>query len=124
MNKSLIIAIVLGIVLIIGAALLGLSLRENKGNPPAPAAVEITKAGFYPATISVKKGSVVTWTNKDTKPHQVASDPHPTHTALPGLGSIVLTKGDSFSFIFEKTGTYTYHDHLNPLKFKGTIIVE
>ena len=44
--------------------------------------------------------------------------------SLSGLtDSDVLDPNDSFSFTFENTGTFTYHDELNPSKFKGTIIV-
>ena len=96
--------------------------------PPATAAseaqVSITKDGFVPATIQIKKGSQVTWTNKDSSSHQIASDPHPTHTNLKGLVGDKLAKDESFAFIFEKTGTFTYHDELNPLKFQGTVKVQ
>lgn len=89
------------------------------------AAVSITKEGFSPATIKVKKGTSVTWTNNDTANHQVSSDPHPTHDQLPELGDGDLTaSGESFSFVFDKTGEFTYHDNLNPLTFQGKVIVE
>lgn len=88
------------------------------------AVVSITEEGFSPATIQITKGSAVRWTNTDSSPHQIASDPHPTNTSLPGLYSDPLAEGDSYSYTFEKSGTYTYHDHLNPLKFKGTVIVK
>ena len=67
---------------------------------------------------------MVTWTNNDKAPHIVASDPHPSHTNLEGLDSISdIAPNNSYSYIFEKTGEYTYHDHLNPFKFKGTVVV-
>lgn len=114
-------------------------LQSSKDGKPAPqtpntadssattqqSAIVITKDGFSPATVRVQKGTTVTWTNQDDSPHQVTSDPHPTHEALPGLDSEeALAKGDSFSFTFEQPGTFTYHDHLNPLKLLGTVIVE
>lgn len=108
-------------------ALNGIPRVNEQQTPVAPqmqAQVTITDKGFSPATIKVKKGSQVTWTNLDKAPHLVASDPHPTHTLLPGLESPVLLSNDSYSFIFEKVGSFTYHDHLNPYKFKGTVIVE
>ena len=127
-------ALVLIAVVILALAFLGFLFLTGGKKPPvvekpavtkiaSEAQVEITKDGFSPETIQVQKGTQVTWTNKDSSPHQVASDPHPTHTNLKGLVSDSLTQGDSFSFIFEKEGTFTYHDHLNPLKFKGTVIV-
>ncbi|MBW3538538.1 cupredoxin domain-containing protein, partial [Candidatus Parcubacteria bacterium] len=95
------------------------------GTAPARAvAVTITDQGFVPATVQVPAGSRVTWTNSDAAAHQVAADPHPTHDSLPGLQSIALGKGGSFSHTFDAPGTYTYHDHQNPLKFRGTVVVE
>lgn len=93
--------------------------------PVAQATVTITKTGFVPATIKIKKGQQVTWTNTDTKDHQVSADPHPSHSSLPNLSetSKILPQ-ESMSFTFEKTGTYGYHDELNPLTLKGTVIVE
>ena len=95
-----------------------------KTTPVLAATVTITKDGFVPATIQVKKGSQVTWTNTDGATHQVVTDPHPAHTNLKSLDSDPLGQGDSFTFTFEKTGTYGYHDEMNPLKFKGTVIVK
>ena len=73
--------------------------------------VSITQNGFSPQTIQIKKGQSVIFTNTDTSPHQVASDPHPTHTNLPGFDSQeALLTNESYVFIFEKTGTFAYHD--------------
>lgn len=86
--------------------------------------VSITQDGFSPQTIQIKKGQSVTFTNTDSREHQVASDPHPTHTNLPGFDNQeALLMNDSYVYTFEKTGTFTYHDHLNPLKFHGTVVV-
>ncbi len=89
------------------------------------AAVTIDKKGFMPETITVKKGTIVTFTNKDSKPHRVATDPHPSHTSVPGFDSqTTIVKGQSYSFYFDKKGSFTYHDETSPIKIKGTIIVE
>ncbi|KKR80711.1 MAG: hypothetical protein UU73_C0004G0033 [Candidatus Daviesbacteria bacterium GW2011_GWA1_41_61] len=80
--------------------------------------VKITKEGFVPQIIKVKIGTEVTWINEDKNSHQVISD-------LEGLDSDEpLLANDSFSFKFEKTGTFSYYDDLNPQKFKGTVVVE
>lgn len=89
------------------------------------AQVTITEQGFVPQTILIKKGSTVNWTNRNNKPHQIASDPHPTHSLLPALGQgKLLPAGSSFTLTFDRTGTFTYHDEENPLKFKGVVIVK
>lgn len=88
-----------------------------------PAQVTITSSGFMPATIRVKVGQAVIWTNNDTQGHQVASDPYPTDNTLPGLNSEQkIEPGQSYSYIFKTADTYTYHDNLNP-SVKGTVIV-
>lgn len=86
--------------------------------------VRINSNGFMPQTIKIKKGEMVTWTNQDNKTHQLAADPHPTHTSLTGLESDPLFLNDSYTFIFEESGTYSYHDHFNPTKLRGTVMVE
>jgi len=87
----------------------------------APAAVSITAGGFTPATVSVRKGQAVTWTNTDANPHGIASS---------GSGSSSfkspqnLSQNDTYSFIFSTAGTYTYHDSLNPTTLSGTVVVK
>ncbi len=88
------------------------------------AKVNITKDGFTPQTITIKRGAEVTWTNKDSKDHQVMSDPHPTHSLFGLVTDERLKTNETVTYTFEKSGTYTYHDELNPLKLKGTVIVQ
>lgn len=85
--------------------------------------VSITANGYAPNSLTIKAGESVTWTNNDSADHTVNSDPHPTHTLYPFLNLGVIKPGDSKSATFEKVGTYTYHDHLNPSN-KGTVTVE
>ena len=75
-----------------------------------------------PATVQVKPHTTVTWVNQDKQPHQLA--------ALTAQGSelanfntnLTLQPGDSYSFVFETAGTYTYHDK-NGTNLSGTILV-
>lgn len=93
--------------------------------PTTQAQVKITAKGFVPKVIMVKKETTVVWVNKDNKPHQIASDPHPLHNLLKGLiGNKPLSTGTSYSFTFNQVGTFTYHDELNPLNLHGTVIVK
>ncbi len=91
------------------------------------AEVTFTKDGLSPASITIASGTQVIWTNTDDAPHQTAPDPHPSHDSVEGFDpNVTLQKGEAFAFTFETAGTYTYHDHLNPLdtRWQGTIIVE
>ena len=85
--------------------------------------VLIRDFSFAPATLTVSAGTTVIWTNEDTVPHLVASDPHPAHTDLPELVSGTLSPGDSYRFTFTNTGNYGYHCDLHP-SMTGTIVVE
>jgi plastocyanin len=135
-NKKLILtSLGLGIIIIASGYLAGVYLNRGDGGiditklpkdkAVQSASVEITKKGFKPETLTVKRGTVVTFTNLDKKSHRPASDPHPAHNTLPGFDSQTkMQKGQSYSFFFDRVGKWTYHDHLNPLKFKGTIVVE
>lgn len=64
-------------------------------------AVSIAKFQFTPSPLTIRKGTTVVWTNKDDATHTVSSD-----SGLFSSGSII--KGNSYSFTFEKTGTFPY----------------
>jgi plastocyanin len=71
---------------------------------------------FSPATITVKAGATVSWVNHDEEPHTIFSDA--------GLfRSSALDTNDSFSYTFDKPGTYHYVCTIHP-RMMGTIIVE
>jgi plastocyanin len=71
---------------------------------------------FSPATITVKAGATVTWVNHDEEPHTIFNDA--------GLfRSSALDTNESFSYTFDKPGTYRYICTIHP-RMTGTIIVE
>ncbi len=94
-------------------------------NAPVAATVIITSAGISSTSTTVAAGTVVTFLNNDTAPHQIASNPHPSHTDLPGF-DLTLSAGSSQSFTFTKIGSWGYHDHNNPFatEYQGRIIVQ
>jgi len=70
---------------------------------------------FAPTSLTVAAGSTVTWTNRDEEPHTVVSEG--------GLfRSAALDTNESFSFRFEKPGTYRYTCSIHP-RMVGTIVV-
>jgi amicyanin len=96
--------------------------------PPATAApttsttggntVTIKNFAFDPSSLTVKSGTVVTWTNQDGTPHTIVSD-----TGSPvAFSSDSISSGVSYSFTFTQAGTYTYHCSIHPT-MKGTIVV-
>ena len=86
---------------------------------PAPAtttkvvAVDISKAGFAPATVSITAGDSVSWTNKDTANHQVVCK-------TCAFTSPVLAPGGGVTYQFTKTGNFAIVDPLNHNK-KATV---
>lgn len=102
------------------------------GNTPAatatssgPAmAVSITTGGsfaFSPATITIKVGTTVTWTNNTSVPHTVTSDDGTTFDS--GLNTPIAANGGTFSFTFTKAGTFAYHCQIHPF-MKATVVVQ
>lgn len=85
--------------------------------------INATDSGFEPNKVTIKKGTRVMWTSSSSKTVAVASDDHPTHQKYPPLNLGAFEKGSSVQLVFDKEGTYTYHDHFNPNN-KGTIVVE
>ena len=87
--------------------------------------VQISADAFTPQTVKINKGESVTWVNTDGKPHEVAADPFPSNSQLPSLKTQdALAQNDSYTYTFDQKGTFTYHDPLNPLALKATVIVE
>lgn len=85
--------------------------------------ITLTVDGFSPVTLTVKSGTTVSWINKSNKAATVNSDPHPIHTDYPPLNLGNFPDNGTLSLIFDKPGTYGYHNHLNP-QDQGTIVVE
>ncbi len=102
------------------------SLSGGANNPtntsanPAPSAsvnadtVNIQNFSFVPATLTIKKGTTVTWTNNDPVTHQLKSIT---------FNSGLLSKGQNFSFTFNESGTFDYSCAIHPAML-GKIIVE
>lgn len=82
----------------------------------ATSAVNIQNSAFVPATITVKVGDTVTWTNRDAFSHTSTSD-----TGAWDLG--VIRAGASGSFVFMAAGTFAYHCAIHPF-MHGTIVVQ
>lgn len=94
--------------------------------------INITNGGFEPSKIEVEKGMIVRWYNKSSGESWPASGFHPTHAQYPEKGGCIGSKFDAchgvkpneaYEFIFNVSGTWGYHDHLNPGK-QGVIVVK
>lgn len=134
--------IIIGIVLILGyigsvIAMGGSDTETSKTNDKTMSGMENTSSdtmseeqpaanevfmqdfAFTPAEMTVKKGTTVTWTNKDDAKHDVAPDQESeSFKSSPNL----LAKGESYSFTFNTVGTYSYHCTPHPY-MKATVEV-
>jgi plastocyanin len=77
--------------------------------------VSIIDFAFDPASLQVKTGDTVQWTNKDAAPegHDVTGD---------GLDSGLMKQGDTYSHTFKQPGTFSYICTIHP-QMKGSVEV-
>jgi len=80
--------------------------------------------GFSPATVTIAKGGTVTFKDEGGGNLWVASDPHPTHEGYSGTtgrqhcpdtaGTAFdqCALGSTYTFTFQKTGSWGYHNHV------------
>ena len=97
--------------------------------PVATSTITINASGqVTPVDIQVARGSRVTFVNQHASPHDMASDPHPTHTNCPEINQVGnLSSGQS-----RQTGEFNtarrcgFHDHGEPTngRLQGSITVQ
>jgi len=106
--KKLLLPLVAVAALVVGAAPATTASTATK-------TVQIRRSSFVNATVTIKTGDTVKWTNVDTQNHQVVSNNG-------SFVSPILGPGKSYSHRFDAAGTYHYHDGLNSA-VKGTVKV-
>lgn len=101
---------------------------------PAPApgggatpTITITAAGVSPREITIALGQRVLFVNQDARDHDMASDPHPTHTDCPAVNQVGFIRPGQQKETgnFTAPGTCGYHDHDRPgdAALQGRIVV-
>ena len=76
---------------------------------------------YIPSKITVEKGSSVTWINEDSAFHSVTSGVYDEPTGL--FDSGYMDPYQTFSYVFDTSGTYDYYCTLHPW-MEGKVIVE
>ena len=100
------------------AASIAASMAASPAASQAPAAsdaITIQNFAFAPASLTVKSGATVTWTNMDSPKHSVKWDDGTT-------GSDPLATGATYTRTFATAGTFTYVCGIHA-SMKGTIVV-
>ena len=126
-------AAAVAVVVACGSGMSSSSPPPSTGSSNPLAQVTIQDFTFRPATLTVKAGTAVTWTNSGPSVHTVTSDTmvfHSANLASPAAGDPYgggAMAGASFQFTFNTPGTYAYHCSLHPPSsypgFTGTIVV-
>jgi plastocyanin len=76
--------------------------------------VSIANFAFDPASVTIKAGDAVEWTNNDSATHTVVGS---------GWESGSLGNGATFSHTFTEKGTFDYKCSIHP-SMKGTVVVQ
>lgn len=119
MTKRIVSTATLAAILAVALAMVIASpkLQANAEEPPQAAAeVKIDNFAFGPQSLTVKVGTTVTWTNRDDIPHTVVSSDGV-------FKSKARDTDETFSFKFDKAGTYSYFCSLHP-KMTGEVVVQ
>src|SRR2546427_7282895 len=82
----------------------------------ATSAVTIQNSAFAPASVTVRVGDTVTWTNRDAFSHTSTSDTGAWDTG-------VITAAGSRSFTFGSAGTFAYHCSIHSF-MHGAVVVQ
>ncbi len=86
--------------------------------------IALKDSSFDPSSLNIKKCTKVVFQNLGEKEHWPASDLHPTHGIYPEFDpQKPIAPNAEWSFVFEKNGSWKFHDHLNA-QIRGIITVE
>ena len=111
---------------VLGTALFVLSRQDTQAVPGLVAgdtAIVLTDTGFEPREVHIAKGSTVTFSTTRDIPFWPASDPHPSHGMYRGFDPVgPIQPGETWSFTFDTTGEWEFHDHLRSY-YTGTVYV-
>jgi plastocyanin len=99
-----------------GAAASGESAPQGEATAAAPGAIAIANFTFAPATLHVRAGDTITFTNRDDTAHRIASA---DGSFKP---STALDTNETFQLKLTRPGTYRYFCSIHP-QMQGTIEV-
>ncbi len=127
--------IVIGIIIIVAIGVFFLFQNNSKRkeqladacrNAPvatSSATIVYSDSGFSPAVSSISSGGSLTVKNESGSAVQFDSDPHPIHTDNADLNVGQVASGGQKSVTINKTGCFSFHNHLNPSD-TGKILVK
>jgi plastocyanin len=114
MNKMSLMVLLVFAILVAGCTQPAAPPPSNTTVSAHGASVMITSFSFEPPSITVPKGTTVTWTNQDPVAHTVTGA---------DFDSGPIDPGKTFSHAFNQAGSYEYHCSIHT-SMKGTVIVQ
>jgi plastocyanin len=101
---------------------------SDPGGPPVNTnVITITASGASPRNIQVALGSRVRFVNNDSRPHWMASDPHPEHDDCPEFDPIgTLLPGqtrETANLVQPMTCGFHDHDSPNVMSLTGQVTI-
>lgn len=106
----------------------GSNSTPTSPTPSGSATFTITSSGVSPRTVTVPAGSRVTFVNNDSRPHDMASNPHPEHSDCPPINDVgFLQPGQTRTTGNLNTPrTCGFHDHGQPTNtsLQGAIVIQ
>jgi plastocyanin len=82
----------------------------------ATVSIKITASSFTPKNVTINQGDTVKWTNTDKVNHQIVANKG-------AFASGILRPGATYTFTFNTSGGFAYHDALHP-SITGAVYVK
>lgn len=121
MRLPFVVFVALCIVVLVGAFFLVPEKSTNSG--PIHAEVVLTENGFEPHDVTIARHGTITFSTTLDKPFWPASNLHPLHSLYSQFDPFrPIARNERWTFQFDRTGNWEFHDHLRSY-FLGTIHV-
>lgn len=86
--------------------------------------VYYTKDGFFPKTVTIQKGELVRFVNHSNLSMRIVSNTYQNAPLYPSLDELKsVGYGKTFDFLFDKAGTWGYHNLNGNALVSGDVIV-
>jgi plastocyanin len=132
--KTLMVGLLVGALGLVGCGTDGSSAPSAATDGKQDKQVSLEAIAFQPSTIEIEAGTTVVWTNKDNEVLHTVTSGRAKKEGIPGqtedtpgkpdglFDKRLPDEGDTFSFTFDKPGTYTYYCAIHA-PMTGTVTV-
>lgn len=122
-KKKLLVLIVLLLFINISAIIAFVAVQVYGKSTNQTHRVVLTKDGFSSSSLTIKLGDTITFSTTAGREFWPASNLHPTHEIYAAFDpKLPIGPDKTWSFTFNKEGSWKFHDHLAPM-FSGEITV-